>query len=220
MERLGLNRKLIQKNNLKKSKRIKFIIFIICVIVPILIFNAITKVVEPTLMAMCTLEAKNIGILVSNEAIGNVMEGVTYEDLVTLEKDQNGKIIALRANVMEMSKMATQISNEMQKLYDTMEGAYVKIPVGTFTGNALLSSFGPNITVKIIPFGMVATDFKSEFVSAGINQVRHRIYLEVLTNVSVVAPLITKEMSVTTNISIAETILVGDVPDSFFNLNE
>ena len=67
---------------------------------------------------------------------------------------------------------------------------------------------------------MVATDFKSEFVSAGINQVRHRIYLEVLTNVSVVAPLITKEMSVTTNISIAETILVGDVPDSFFSLNE
>ena len=58
MERLGLNRKLIQKNNLKKSKRIKFIIFILCVIVPILIFNAITKVVEPTLMAMCTLEAK------------------------------------------------------------------------------------------------------------------------------------------------------------------
>lgn len=220
MERLGLNYKFIQKSNVKKSKRIKMIIFILCVLLPIIIFNAITKIVEPTLMAMCTLEAKNIGILVSNEAIGNVMEGVTYEDLVTLEKDSNGKIIALKANVMEMSKMSTQISNEMQKLYDTIEDAYVKIPIGTFTGNALLSSVGPNVTVKIRPFGMVATDFKSEFISAGINQVRHRIYLEVLTNVSIVAPLITKEMSVTTNISIAETILVGDVPNSFFNLNE
>ena len=121
MERLGLNRKLIQKNNFKKSKRIKFIIFILCVIVPILIFNAITKVVEPTLMAMCTLEAKNIGILVSNEAIGNVMEGVTYEDLVTLEK----AVSLIEKKADKAIKAIIEINSHTLKLIDA--GSVVKI---------------------------------------------------------------------------------------------
>lgn len=220
MERLGLNRTFIKKRSLRKNRKIKFMIFVLCVLVPILIFNMITKLIEPTLIALCTLEAKNIGILMTNEALGNVMKDITYEELVTLEKNAEGKIIALKANVMKMSEMATEISTEIQKLCDTMENVYVKIPIGNFTGNALLSSVGPSITVKIIPFGIVTTDFKSEFISAGINQVKHRIYLEVITNVSIVAPLMTEEICVTTNVNIAETILIGDVPDSFFNMSD
>lgn len=217
MERLGLNRKFIQKRK-KYSNKVNIIIFIICVIIPILVFQLITRGVEPTLTAICELEAQNIAVIASNKAIQNIIDGVEYTDLVTLEKDEVGKILALKANVLEMSKMATQISSEMQEIYNKMDSDYIKIPLGNFSGNALLSGLGPNVIVKIIPYGMVATDFKSEFVSTGINQVRHRIYLEITTQVSIVAPLITKNIPVVNNINVAETVLVGDVPDTFYNL--
>lgn len=215
MERLGLNRNFIQTKRRKIVKR-KAIIFIICVLIPLILFDVITKKVEPALMAMCTLEAQNIGILVSNEAIGNVMDNVVYEDLVILEKDSNGKLLALRANVTKMTELDTKISDEIQLLYGKMGNSFVKIPLGNFTGNSLLAGLGPNIKVKIVHFGTVTADFKSEFTSTGINQVRHRIYLEIETKVSIVAPLMTEEAEVVTSVNIAETILIGDVPESFY----
>ncbi|MBQ9267222.1 MAG: sporulation protein YunB [Clostridia bacterium] len=181
-------------------------------------FQIVTKGVEPTMIALCELEAQNIGILVSNQAIEKVMAGVQYSDLITLEKEESGKILALKANTLEMSKMATEISSEMQSIYNQMESDYIRIPLGNFSGNALLSGLGPNVTIRIIPFGTVATKFKSDFISTGINQVRHRIYLEITTQVSIVAPLITKQMPVVNDINVAETVLVGDVPESFYNL--
>ena len=218
MERLGLEHKIIQVDKRKHRKRIKLTIFIVCVMIPIILFQIITKAVEPTLIAICELEAQNIAILVSNKAIQNIMSGIDYEDLVTIEKDTNGKILALKANTLEMSRIATQISMEMQTIYNEMECDYIKIPLGNFSGNTLLSGIGPNVTVKIIPYGTVVTDFKSEFTSTGINQVRHRIYLEITTQVSIVAPLITKHVPVVNNINVAETVLVGDVPQTFYNL--
>lgn len=218
MERLGLHRKLIQTNQRKKKRKLQLSIFIVCVIIPVVLFQIMTKAIEPTLIAICEYEAKNIAIRVSNNAIQKIMNGIEYSDLIKLEKDDAGKILALKANVIEMSKMSTQISMEMQDIYNKMESDYIKIPLGNFSGNALLSGLGPNVTVKIIPYGTVTTDFKSEFISTGINQVRHRIYLEITTQVSIIAPLLTRHIPVVNTINVAETVLVGDVPSTFYNL--
>lgn len=218
MERLGLHRKLIQTNQRKKKRKLQLSIFIVCVIIPVVLFQIMTKAIEPTLIAICEYEAKNIAIHASNNAIQKIMNGIEYSDLIKLEKDDAGKILALKANVIEMSKMSTQISMEMQDIYNKMESDYIKIPLGNFSGNALLSGLGPNVTVKIIPYGTVTTDFKSEFISTGINQVRHRIYLEITTQVSIIAPLLTRHIPVVNTINVAETVLVGDVPSTFYNL--
>ena len=102
MERLGLKRKVLQTKRRNSRKKSRIIIFVICVMIPIILFQIITKAVEPTLIAICELEAQNIAIKASNEAIQEIMNGIEYSDLINLEKDESGKVIALKANTLEM----------------------------------------------------------------------------------------------------------------------
>lgn len=88
---------------------------------------------------------------------------------------------------------------------------------GNFTGNNLLSGYGPDIKVKVIPQGTVTTEFKTEFLSAGINQTRHRVYLNVSGTMYVTAPFMEDEMTIDTGVTIAETVLIGDVPEFYGN---
>ena len=74
------------------------------------------------------------------------------------------------------------------------------------------------MTVKIIPVGTVNTDYKTEFLSSGINQTRHRIYIEIKSEMSVVAPFTNEKVEVLTNVNVAETVLIGNVPSTFYNL--
>ena len=146
------------------------------------------------------------------------MGGIGYLDLIILDRDDTGRILALRANVIEMNRIASEISFEIQKLNNELEESYIKIPIGNFTGNSLLAGRGPSITVKIIPRGTVGIDFKTEFISTGINQTRHRIYLEIKLKMWIVAPFTSERVEVLNHVNVAETVLIGDVPDTFYNL--
>jgi sporulation protein YunB len=95
---------------------------------------------------------------------------------------------------------------------------FIRIPIGNFTGNELLAGRGPKIEVKIVPVGSVSTDYKTEFISTGINQKRHRIYLEIKSKMTIVAPFTNKTVEVINNVNVAETVLIGNVPDTFYNL--
>lgn len=206
------------KKRKRKSRRRK-IIFCLCIIIPILLFELFTVLIEPSIIAMCEIRANSIGVSVSNKAIKQVMEEVGYDmQLVKLEKDEGGNIIALQANVVEMNYISSLIGSRTQQMYNELTEAYIKIPIGNFTGNALLAGHGPSIQVKIVPVGTVGSDFKTEFVSTGINQTRHRVYLQVISSMRVIAPFTTKTIKVVNNVNVAETVLIGDVPNSYYNL--
>ena len=146
------------------------------------------------------------------------MKNIGYLDLVTLDRDENGSILALRANVIEMNRISSEISTLIQDKYSELEDIYIKIPIGNFTGNELLAGRGPRIVVKIMPVGTVNTEYKTEFISTGINQTRHRVFLEIKSKMTIVAPFTNKTVEVVNNVDVAETVLIGDVPDTFYNL--
>lgn len=208
-----------KKRKVKKRNKKRRIIFLLIIAIPIIIFNVFTVLIEPSLIAMCEIRANSIGVSVSTKAVKQVMEEVGYNiPLVTLEKDNNGKIIALKANVVEMNYIASLIGSRTQQMYNELSETYVEIPIGNFTGNAILAGRGPKIRVKIMPVGTVGSDFKTEFVSSGINQTRHRVYLQVISSMRVIAPFSTKSIEVVNNVNVAETVLIGDVPGSYYNL--
>lgn len=89
---------------------------------------------------------------------------------------------------------------------------------GNFTGNSFLAGHGPEIKVKVIPAGTVTTEFKTEFISAGINQTRHRVYLGVECNMRVIAPFATEDIIVENSVTVAETVLIGEVPEFYTNM--
>ena len=72
--------------------------------------------------------------------------------------------------------------------------------------------------VKLIPTGTVSIEFKTEFISTGINQTRHRVYLEIKSKMGIVAPFTSERVEVVNHVNVAETVLIGDVPDTFYNL--
>lgn len=206
-----------KKRRIKKRRR--RIIACLCIIIPILVFELFTSLIEPSIIAMCEIRANSIGVSVSNKAIKQVMEEVGYDmQLVKLEKDEGGNIIALQSNVVEMNYISSLIGSRTQQMYNELTEAYIKIPIGNFTGNALLAGHGPSLQVKIVPVGTVGSDFKTEFVSTGINQTRHRVYLQVISSMRVIAPFTTKTIKVVNNVNVAETVLIGDVPNSYYNL--
>lgn len=86
------------------------------------------------------------------------------------------------------------------------------------TGSRYLAGFGPRIPIKILPMGSVVTDFKSEFKAAGINQTIHRLYLEVSCKVSVVTPYNSIEADVVNQILMAESVIVGEIPEAYYHL--
>ncbi len=178
----------------------------------------ITQFIEPSLRALCEVRAKSLGTLIANEVVQEVMRDIEYLDLIILDRDSSGKIMALRANVIEMNKIAATIASEIQDRNSNLEEIYVKVPLGNFTGNIFLAGKGPTLKVKLIPTGSVKIDFKTEFVSAGINQIRHRVFLEVKSKMGMVAPFANTGIEILTEVNVAETVLIGDVPDSYYNL--
>jgi sporulation protein YunB len=120
-------------------------------------------------------------------------------------------------DVGELNRIFSKVTIIIQEELDALEDKKIEIPIGVLTGNSIFSAKGPRISIKVIPAGSVETDFRSEFISAGINQTKHRIYFLVKTKVSIVVPFTNKTTEVTTSIPIAETVIVGDVPQYYMN---
>jgi sporulation protein YunB len=210
-----MNERLYKKRTIKVKTCYRLLII---VLVLFWITYMISKVIEPTLVELCRVRAQSIGTSIANEAVQKVMHDVGYLDLIILDRDETGRIMALRANVIEMNRIASTVSEEIQEKNNALEGTFVKIPLGNFTGNIFLSGRGPSVKVKLIPTGTVKIEFKTEFLSTGINQTRHRVYLQVKSKMGIVAPFANSGVEVLTEVNVAETVLIGDVPDTYYNL--
>ena len=144
---------------------------------------------------------------------------VDYGDLVNLEKDENGEVCAVTTNVVAINKLSSDIL--MDVVDATKDHALeIGIPIGSLTGSALLLSRGPDIVVKIQILSSSFTGFRSDLSTIGINQTRHQILLELKEDITLIMPWHTVNTSVTTEIPVAETIIVGQVPQSYLNLGE
>ena len=205
-----------EKLNIKKKHwKLKLIVFSILLIV---IFESVTILIRPSLITLCKVKSESLANSVASKVVREVMSENGYLDLITLDRDNNGNILALRANVIEMNRISSMITNQIQKEYTALEDMYVKIPIGNFTGNEFLSGRGPDIVVKIVPFGTVNSDYKTEFKSTGINQTRHRVYLEIVSKMTIISPFMNHTVDVVNTVNIAETVLIGNVPETFYNL--
>ena len=129
MERLKLKR-----NRYTKAQRYRVFIIkiLIIVVIGVVIFQFMTVKVEETLITLCKAKVESIGVAVSNKAIDDVMEKVTYEDLVNFVKDDTGRIIALKSDVLEMNSIASKIAGKIQEMYDELEDIYIYVPLRKF----------------------------------------------------------------------------------------
>ncbi len=145
---------------------------------------------------------------------------IDYSDIVDIQKDETGKILAIKTDMKKVNSLKSSITMSVQEKITTMGKRKINIPLGTFSGTEILNGRGPKIPLSVSMSGSVVTDFKSEFLAAGINQTKHRVYLDVSTEVFALIPGYPVNTAVNTSVLIAETIIVGDVPALFAGNNQ
>jgi len=171
---------------------------------------------KPVILSMAEAQARVLAVEAVNNAAYEVMrDKVNYQDLVAVVQDENGRVTMLRADTMEMTELGTRVALLAQRNLDALSATSIRIPMGAATGIRLLSGVGPVVSVNVTPIGSVSTEYVSEFNSAGINQTRHRIYLKMVATVRMVIPTASSTAQVSAYVLIAESIIVGVVPEMY-----
>lgn len=175
-------------------------------------------VFEP-LVAVAENEARDKGIAAINRIALTNLSNTKYEDLVVYEKDKDGHIAAYHINTGLVNKIASEAAVSVREEFRRLSTEKFGIPLGTLTGSRILATHGPVIPVPLIPVGTVIVDIQQSFKSEGINQTRHSIWLHATARVRVVLPFVSREVEVTYDMPVTDTVIVGAVPTSYYGGN-
>jgi len=153
-----------------------------------------------------------------NSIVANKIKEIGPENIIEYKYDANGNIIAVNANVVTMNTLNATIAEEIIYKLSNLPDIFVEIPLGSFFSSKLFPALGPSIPLKIIPLSTVYTDYSTEFTSTGINQTQHKIFIKVTCKLEVLSSLATNTQEINIEIPIAETIIIGNVPNTYVEL--
>ena len=172
---------------------------------------------RPIVVDLATARTSNMVNRIVVAAINDAVDSgrIDYGRLVSFDKDANGHVTALKSNMAEFNRLQASISDDILQRMADVSTTDLSIPIGTLTGSPLLAGRGPCLHVRMQSVGTATARFDNQFSSAGINQTRHRILLDVDVHVSILLPGLTTYTKVANEISVAETVIVGGVPDTY-----
>ena len=152
-----------------------------------------------------------------NEAVAAAFTQETpqYHDLVTLTMDTDNSVTSLAANTTAINLLKSCVSTAILQRVNEKEHITISVPLGTLLGCHYFTGRGPLVDIPIAVSGSVLTDMKSEFTSVGINQTRHRLVLDVKTQLFMAIPTVHTSVSVNSSFIITESILLGKIPDAY-----
>ena len=191
-----------------------FILAILC-----LFLAAVAVFLKDLSSQIAVSDASDIVTVQINNAIADIMAEQDYSGdyFVSFEKSATGEVTAISSNMARINALSAQILHQVVGATEnrTIE---IGIPLGNLTGISLLMGRGPNIPVQIVVLTSSRVEFNNSIVTAGINQTKHQINLEVIVDIDILVPWGTENAQVVTEILIADTIVVGQVPDTYFNV--
>ncbi len=188
--------------------------FIILIVVFIYIYSA-----YPIFVASCKTRANSVATNIVSEEVNKVMSLYNYEDLVNIEKDQNGKISLISAKIVPINNIVAEIVENIQKNIDSKATEKVYVNLGKVSGFTILSQIGPTFTIELERAGSIEAKLNSEFEDVGINQTLHKISLTLNCNINVLTPIQVIDDTIESKILLTETVIVGEVPNAYYNLD-
>ena len=184
-----------------------------------LFFAAVAIFLKDLSAQIAVSDASDIVTVQINNAISDIMAEQDYSGdyFVSFEKDATGDVTAISSNMARINALSAKI---LHRVVGATENRTIEIgiPAGNLTGISLLMGRGPNIPVQIIVLTSSRVEFNNSIVTAGINQTKHQINLEVIVDIDILVPWGTESSQVMTEILIADTIVVGQVPDTYLNV--
>lgn len=208
----------------RKDRRIpvKLIaVFLVLLILLGFVMALIKARIEPNLEEVGRIRAKVMVSQIVNKALNEQFYGrENMDDLLIRKSNEEGKMEVLQANTQAMNLLITEICAELQKQYAERPEDIYSVPLGTLLGDNILTQTSPMVDIRVMPISVSFIDFKTEFESQGINQTKYKVYIELESQVKVLAPLVSETFEVSTKVLIAEAVILGTVPDSYVNVPE
>lgn len=207
--RLGLSR---TRNRNLKGVGIFFTLFFLI----LLIWLVFTKL-QPSFIEYAKVYSNNIANEVVNSAVDDVFVKEEYQSLAQIMENSSENIKAIETDTAKVNRLKSAIIQSMQKNIDLHKSDTVYVPLGSCSNLYFLAGLGPKVPIRIYPVSIVNADFKESFDSVGINQVKHKLYLDVSMKMSFVGMMFAQADTVETSVLLNETIIVGDTPTYYGN---
>ncbi len=176
--------------------------------------------VQPLLINLSQSKAESVTLKVIhntvNEFLGN--HQLAYDELIQIGYDETGNISYVSSDMVKLNRFKSQIAADIQTGFDTYDFGTIALPVGTVIGGSMLVGRGPSLRFRVDMSCNVECTFQNVFDDAGINQTRHQILLEVKATTFAIARFCKTSSQVSTNFVIAETVIVGGVPEYYTNV--
>ncbi len=181
----------------------------------ILIFQLNARL-RPILLELARAQVSNCITAAIDEAVA--AQAVSYRDLVTLERAENGDIVALTSNMAQMNVLRAQLLDTALTALNGLETMEMEIPLGTILDWDLFSGVGPDVNVRVLYTGTASAEFDNVFSTAGINQTCHQIFFRIDADIAVLLPGRQCRTTVSTRVCVAETVIVGKVPETYLQV--
>ena len=172
---------------------------------------------QTALHTVCESRARLLGMQVLNDAMEEYLETIPISsgDLILLDSNASDQVSSIQVDVIEANRIRTELSDAVIDHLSQMEPVTVWIPLGSFFGNRYLMGLGPKIPLELSPGGSLKSEVISTFDNASINQTRHRLLLSLTAQMYCMAPFLNCSAEVTSEFALAETLVVGQVPETY-----
>lgn len=187
----------------------------------LLVIAALDNALRPVVTTLAQTKTENVVTGIINDAVMETLsaDAVAYQDLVTLERDSSGKVTLLSTNSAKLNALRAQILQTVLEKVDSLDSRDLGIPLGSITGLSTASDWGPDLPVQVLAAATPTAEFRNVFTSEGINQTLHQVMLDVQVDVALLIPGGKAETQVNAEVCVAETLLLGQVPDSYLELS-
>ena len=199
----------------RRHIRLKIILAVTgALIIGVLLF--FQRNVTNILISVSEASIRSITTVAVNDAIYYTLnDNLRYEDLITLTYDADGNVSTITTDSLKINRIARDTAYLSQENLTKMSAEGIQVPLGAFTGIEALAGFGAKVNIKIIPISNVECRFVSKFEEAGINQTKHSLYLEIVSDISIIMPSRTSNLASTIEVLICESVINGKIPDAY-----
>ena len=200
----------------KRRKRWKWTVFLVLAL-SVWAFLGLRSRLWPVVRSLARTQVTNTASDLINDAIlEQIMEGqIQYDRIVYFEKDLNGRITALKTNMAEVNRLKTETLNIINDEIMAEDTDHLGVALGSLILPEFFSGKGPSIPVRILAIRNSDASFQSEFTEAGINQTLQKLRMDVIVDVTILVLGQTETFTVSSQMVVAETIIVGDVPATY-----
>lgn len=202
----------------RRKRRLRFFLILI-VLVFTSLFIVLRNKFNVIVRDLAVTQAKNQTSDLINDAISEQItsDRIQYDRIIYFEKDLQGKITALKTNISEINRLKTEILDLINSEILALDTNDIGVPLGSIILPELFSGKGPHLPVRVLSISNSEGEFQSYFSEAGINQTMHQLTMSVSVDVTILVFSKTETFHISSQVVVAETIIVGTVPETFLS---